>query len=168
MTSDDFKPPTPDEPLTTKPTEQCGYDSVMFQRTLDPIAGSLGLKIVKVVHDGWRFRFWTRLKTLPNECYEIDSGIVDELDFKHQSKALGELLIRCLEELQMKIVDTTRETLDKIDRRGRIANLSKEDKHTLHDMLMAATEHEMRDFYRAEQGCKNVDRYRALISRLFA
>ena len=143
-----------------------GVDAVRLESELQDTAARLGLR-VKVTYD------------TDNLCFFIDCGLrqppranysIDEEMFVAQpsgSTVIADFLQRVLEDLQRRTYDAMREQLDRLDVRGRIVQLSKEDKHTLHDMYMGACDEALRDFHRAEAGVAKVDKYQELIGRLF-
>lgn len=143
-------------------------DARELENALGKTALKLGMKI-RVVADpyNWCFRIYARLLA-PNECYVVDEEALYVAGPLRAvaPKAFADLLHMILEDLQLKLHDNMAAAMQKTDVRERVFQLSDEDKHTLHDMLMAAQSHEMRDYYHSEQGIKKVDKYQELVGRL--
>lgn len=154
-----FDPPTPQTP----PRRPTWHDTAReFESALNATAKKLGLQLrVTYCAQDFCFRFEAAL-ILDRAWHAVDEAI-----YMHGGKALSELTADILEDLQLRLHDLARKQMQERDVRQRTFILSKEDKHTLHDMFMAASAEELRDFARAENGCKKVDKYQELMNRLF-
>lgn len=136
----------------------------VFEDSLRDTARALGMR-VRVTHDPTNLCFFIDTALIQQRAnYTVDEEMILAVRDK---AAIADLLDMMLRELQLKLHDITREQMDKLDVRGRIVNLSSDDKHVLHDLMLAAERWEMSDYSRADAGRKRVDKYRELMSRLF-
>lgn len=140
-------------------------DARRLESALSETATKLGMKI-RVAHDAseWAFRIYARLLS-PNEVCMIDEPVL--VQQPSGSTALVDLLQMALEALQIQLHDNMAAAMQKTDVRERQFGLSKEDKHTLHDMFMDAMNERMRYFSCSESNAKVVDKYQELTNRLY-
>lgn len=136
--------------------------ATLEQSLVEP-AKKLGLRI-RVAYSEWDREYHLHVYLIPTR---VAHTISEEVFVDRNKKGAAELVLRVLDDMQLQVHDETRKQMDKLDIRERIVHLSREDKHTLNDMLMAAMQHEMRDFRSSDQGSKNVDRFSALVGKLF-
>lgn len=140
-------------------------EAARLESELNETAKQLGLKL-RVTYDAFDFclRFDAAL-ALDRVWHAVDEHVL--VRQPSGSRALADLLMDVLENLQLRLHDQTAAAMQKRDVRERIFRLSKEDKALLHDLCTDACSHRMRDFNRAEENQKKVDEYQALMGRLF-
>lgn len=150
----DFDPPDPNTPPRQARRDE---DARRLESALSETAAKLGMKI-RVAYDLYNFGFRICARLLaPIEVCTIDEEVL--------STAPADLLQMSLENLQLKLHDNMATAMQKTDVRERQFALSKEDKHTLHDMFVDAMNERMRDFSRDEW--QIVDKYQELMNRLY-
>jgi predicted RecB family endonuclease len=135
-----------------------------LEDSLRDVAKRLGMRI-RVLHDAFNLSYHVETALIPERAVcQIDEEMIGSA---RNASALSDLMQRELEDLQCRLHDATRAAIAKRDVRGGHYVLTLEDKRLLHAMLDDALAWQMRDYSRAEAGCKKVDEYSRLLGRIF-
>lgn len=163
-------------------------DPFKLEEILRPIAKSLGLRVKVTYNDsksGYPFSYCLDTALIPpaRETYTVDEEMFmprynrlvnakgEEIGGPVSGQEVTELLIQLLRDMQLKLHDKTREQMDKLDCRERVVKLSRDEQHTLHDMLCSIEVAEMSRFkyggpQEAAQIPSRIDKFRALVGKL--
>lgn len=129
-------------------------DPLKLEEILQPTAKALGMRIKVTYNDAksaqpYSYCIDAALIPPPRETYTVDEEMLvpynrlvnakgEDIGGQVTGKEATELLLQILDDMQAVLHKRTREQLDKHDRRGAIAALSREQKNALHGLIWLA------------------------------
>lgn len=107
-------------------------------KLLQPVGRAIGLDLYKAAFTGFSYKVFARILAPTHGAIEIDAETIECIEPKNP-KAFMQLVIRTLEDAQIRIIDGIRDELAKVDVLGRIAHMTRDDRRLLHEMYDEAT-----------------------------